>query len=67
MTEPFQTIRQAALALLNDDGHSLNRKCGQFIGQLAVDPSPLSAAQAKWLGSLLEKAGLPPLAAGGER
>ncbi len=67
MTEPYLSIRQAALALLNDDAHTLNRKCGQFVGQLAVDSSPLSAAQAKWLESLLEKAGLPPLATGGEQ
>ena len=60
----FTTHRQAALALLNSD-HHFTRKAGQFLGQLAVDPSPLSKAQAAWLAQLLERAGFPPMAAGG--
>lgn len=64
MTEPFPTHRSAALALLNG-GHQLSRKAGQFLGQIAVDPSPLSELQADWLAKLLDKAGLPPLATGG--
>lgn len=65
MTErTFTTHREAALALLNGN-HRLSRKAGQFLGQLAVDLSPLSEAQADWLAKLLIKAGLPPMAEGG--
>ncbi len=65
MTEPaFAKHRDAALALLNS-GRSLTRKAGSFLGQLAVDTTPLTTAQVDWLGKLLERAGLPPLAEGG--
>ena len=65
MTErPFPDHRQAALALLNGE-HRLSRKAGQFLGQLAVDPSPMSKAQANWLANLLDRAGLAQMAAGG--
>lgn len=65
MTEqPFSNHRSAALALLNS-GVRLSRKAGQFLGQIAVDPTTLSEAQLDWLGKLLEKASLPPLATGG--
>lgn len=65
MTErPFPNHRAAALALLNGDMR-LTRKAGQFLGQLAVDTTPLSDAQADWLAKLLERAGLPPVADGG--
>lgn len=65
MTElPFTDQRTAALSLLNGTGR-LSRKAGQFLGQLAVDPSPMSEAQADWLGKLLARAGLPPMAGGG--
>ena len=65
MTErPFTNHRDAALALLSGNCR-LSRKAGQFLGQLAVDPTPVSEAQADWLGKLLERAGLPPLAEGG--
>lgn len=65
MTErPFSDHRAAALALLNGTSR-LSRKAGQFLGQLAVDPSPMSKAQADWLGKLLDRAGLPPVAEGG--
>lgn len=64
MTRPFPDHRAAALALLNGN-HRLTRKAGQFLGQLAVDPSPISEAQADWLAKLLERASLPPLAEGG--
>ena len=60
----FPNPRQAALALLNGE-QKLSRKAGQFLGQLAVDPSPMSKAQADWLKKLLNRAGLPPLAEGG--
>lgn len=61
---PFPDHRQAALALLKS-GCRLSRKAGQFLGQLAVDPSPMSEAQAGWLAKLLDRAGLPQLAQGG--
>ena len=65
MTEqPFTNHRQAALALLHCN-HRLNRRTGQFLGQLAVDPSPMSKAQADWLAKILDRAGAPPLAEGG--
>lgn len=60
----FNNHRDAALALLNGN-HRLSRKAGQFLGQIAVDPSPMSEAQADWLANLLDRAGLPPLAEGG--
>lgn len=63
---PFPDHRQAALALLT--GHyRLSRKAGQFLGQLAVDPSPMTEAQADWLAKLLDRAGLPALAEGGAK
>jgi len=64
MTERhFLNHRAAALALLNLD-HRFSRKAGQFLGQLVVDASPLSEAQASWLAKLLNRAGLPALAPG---
>lgn len=65
MAEPqFLDQRQAALALLT--GHyRLTRKAGQFLGQIAVDPTLMSEAQSEWLGILLSRNGLPPLAQGG--
>lgn len=60
----FSDQRSAALALLNGESH-LTRKAGSFLGQCAVDPAPLSAAQRDWLITLLDRAGLPPLANGG--
>ena len=60
----FFNHRQAALALLKGD-YRLSRKAGQFLGQLAVDPSPMSQAQANWLAKLLDRADLPSLTEGG--
>ena len=60
---PFTNHRDAALALLNGN-HRLSRKAGQFLGQLAVDFTAMSERQADWLGKLLDRAGLPPLAEG---
>lgn len=65
MTErPFSDHRAAALALLKGTSR-LSRKAGQFLGQLAVDSTPMSEAQADWLAKLLDRAGLPPMAEGG--
>ena len=64
MARPFPNPRQAALALLNDE-QKLSRKAGQFLGQLAVDSTPMSEAQADWLAKLLDRAGLPQMAEGG--
>ena len=60
---PFSDHRAAALALLNGTSR-LSRKAGQFLGQLAVDTTPISEAQADWLAKLLDRAGLPQLAEG---
>jgi hypothetical protein len=49
------------LALLNGGGR-LTRKAGSFLGQLCCDTTPLSDAQYEWLATLLDRAGLPPLA-----
>jgi len=57
----FPSPRDAALALLNADGPQ-TRKAGSFLGQLAVDPTPMTERQAEWLEKLLVKAGLPPIA-----
>lgn len=62
---PFARHGEAALAFLNS-GTKASRKAGSFCGQCVVDETPLSEAQAKWLRQLLERAGLPPLADGGE-
>jgi hypothetical protein len=66
MSGPFLNHRAAALALLNG-GSRLSQKAGQFLGQLAVDATPMSERQADWLAKLLESAGLPPLAEEGRR
>ena len=64
MTEQsFPDHRLAALALLNGN-HRLSRKAGQFLGQITVDPTPMTEAQAAWLAKLLERADLPPMAEG---
>ncbi|HWV12581.1 MAG TPA: hypothetical protein VN110_04735 [Sphingobium sp.] len=58
---PFIDHSAAALALLNR-GERLTRKAGSFLGQLVVDPTPMTDAQASWLATLLDRAGLPPVA-----
>ena len=59
----FSTQRDAALALLSSD-QRLTRRAGSFLGQCVVDTTPLTTAQASWLGTLLDRAGLPPLQEG---
>ena len=61
MSAPFPCARTAALALLNSEAR-LTRKAGSFLGQLCADPTPLSSAQNEWISTLLDRAGLPPLA-----
>lgn len=65
MVDPFTDARPAALALLNG-GDRLTRAAGSFLGQLVADPTPLSEKQESWLATLLDRAGLPPLANGGQ-
>lgn len=57
---PFLDHRQAALALLTGNCR-FSRTEGQFLGQIAVDASPLSIRQAEWLAKLLKRGDLPPL------
>ncbi len=52
--EKLQTL---ALALLNK-GEGINRRSGQFLGQLVGEPYPLSPKQYGWLGKLSERAGM---------
>lgn len=42
------------------------RKGGSFLGQCCVDQNPLTPAQSEWLEQLAQRAGLPPLADGGD-
>jgi hypothetical protein len=62
----FPDHRQAALALLNGR-HRLSRNAGRFLGQLAVDSTTMTEAQADWLAKLLDRTGLPPLSAGDQQ
>ena len=55
----FTAQRAAALTLLTNHAAILNRTAGNFLGQLAVHPVPMSDAQRNWLVGLLEQAGLP--------
>jgi len=65
MSKSFPNQRGAALALLTDETQRLSRKAGSFLGQLAVDETPLTPKQREWLATLLERAGLPSLVEGG--
>ena len=53
----FSRRRSLALRILTSD-ERLTRKAGSFLGQLCVDPSPLTAKQIEWLETLGERAGL---------
>jgi hypothetical protein len=61
MITPFASHRAAALALLTSEHSDLNRKSAGFLGQVSVEEG-LSPKQRQWLGQLLERNGLPPLA-----
>lgn len=65
MTVPFTSPQEAARALIVS-GYPLNRRSGQFVGGTIYDETPPTEKQLKWLADLLRKAGLPPLANGGE-
>lgn len=52
-----------ALALLTA-GEGINRRSGQFLGQLVGEPYPLSPKQYAWLGKLAERAGMSDQFAG---
>lgn len=53
----FEQRRALALALLNKS-EGLNRRSGQFLGQVAVCAEPLSEKQFDWLEGLAKRAGL---------
>jgi hypothetical protein len=60
--------RQAALALLNKcpELTQLTHKEAGFLGHVSV-AAKLSPKQQEWLGKLLDRHGLSPLAEGGEQ
>jgi hypothetical protein len=65
MSEPFNSPRQAALALLSLAPYpQINAKTGGFLGQVAAAEFPLTPKQVTWLEGLLKRADLPPLAEG---
>lgn len=61
--KPYATPQDAAIALLIS-GSLRTRQQGSFCGQVAVDRTPLTAAQEDWIGKLLARANLPPLMEG---
>ncbi|HEX8444150.1 MAG TPA: hypothetical protein VF631_10945 [Allosphingosinicella sp.] len=63
MSAPFTHHADAARALIAS-GADIGRKAGGFCGQIIFDPV-LSERQRKWLETLLERSGLPPLQDGG--
>ena len=67
MIRPFTDPREAARAILLpalNGASSLRPKEAAFLGQLAFDLNPPTEKQANWLGILLDKHGLPPMAGG---
>ena len=58
-----EKLRALALALLNK-GEGINRRSGQFLGQLVGEPYALSPKQRDWLGKLSERAGFSDQFAG---
>ena len=53
----FDEQRREALAILNT-AERLTRRSGSFLGQCAVDATPLTDRQADWFEQLAERAGL---------
>jgi hypothetical protein len=67
MTAPYATPSAAAWALLDacrSGQIAITRKAAGFLGETAIDPTPLSEKQRNSLATLLTKAELPPLAGG---
>jgi hypothetical protein len=56
--EPISNQRRTelslALLIAND---RLSRRAGSFLGQLIVDPTPMTEAQERWFLQLVDKAG----------
>ena len=48
---------ELSLAILTANDR-LTRKAGSFLGQLIVDPAPMTEAQQRWFLQLAERAGL---------
>jgi hypothetical protein len=64
MSAPFDTPAAAAWALLvacREGSVTVSRRAASFLGETAIDPTPLSPKQRQWLDTLLDRAGLPPL------
>lgn len=53
----FEKRREMALAILTHS-ERLTRKSGSFLGQLVVDPSPMTTKQVDWFEQLAERADL---------
>lgn len=53
----FDQRRKAAIAILTH-GEGTSRRGGAFLGQCAVDPSPLTEKQNAWFRALAERAGI---------
>ena len=67
MAEAFSSHSAAAWAVLDAcraGQVTITRKAAGFLGETAVDPTPLSEKQRHWLVTLLTRAELPPLAGG---
>jgi hypothetical protein len=63
----FTDVREAARTILKAAWNretQLTPKGASFTGQASVATEPLTARQREWLGQLLSRAGLPPLAEG---
>lgn len=59
MSDDYTTERRSELALaILAKGDRLTRKAGSFLGQLIVDPTPMTTAQKDWFTVLTERAGL---------
>jgi len=64
MSAPFIDFRAAARALIASDA-PLSEREGQFCGGMAYRLNPATEKQLRWLGIILNKHGLPPIAEGG--
>lgn len=55
--DSFPARRGAAIQILTTS-EKLTRKAGSFLGQLIVDPTPMTPAQAEWFTKLAARAGV---------